>query len=168
MRDRLLRWWPALPAAAILYLGGTSFVEKYPRASERRAERQGGSAEPDSLMAFIGSGTALVAESPAGDSAEGTTAATAAAGAVGNPFRPIHQPRPAGRPGSHVKTEPPPRRFILKGTVGSNVATIANNSGQKQIVKVGDRIDSAEVVSIEANKVILKDRAGRFELLNEK
>jgi hypothetical protein len=160
--DRLLRLWPALPAAAIMYLGGASFVEKYPRAAEHRAERRGGSAEPDSLMAFIRSGTEAAS---GGDSAAG---APAAARAGGNPFRPIHQPRPAGQSGAYVKAEPPPRAFILKGTVGSNVATIANNSGHKQIVKVGDRIDSAEVVSIGANKVILKDRAGRFELLNEK
>ena len=162
MKELLLRWWPALPALAILYVGGTSFAEKYPRASERRAERRGGTAEPDSLLAFVRSGSV---ETIAKDS---TVRASVNAETGGNPFRPIHQPRPAGHPGSYVKADPPPRRFVLKGTVGSNVATIANNSGQKQIVKVGDRIDSAEVVSIEANKVVLKDRAGRFELLNEK
>jgi hypothetical protein len=162
VKDRLLLWWPALPALAILYVGGASFVEKYPRAAERSAERHRRSAEPDSLLAFIRSGSG---EATAGDSGAGPSAKTAAGG---NPFRPFHQPRPAGQSGSYAKAEPPPRGFVLKGTVGSNVATIANNSGQKQIVKVGDRIDSAEVVSIEANKVVLKDRAGRFELLNEK
>ena len=142
MKDRLLRWWPALPALAILYVGGSSFVEKYPRAADRRAERHRGSAEPDSLLAFIRSGSM---DTLVGDSG---TSASAKASAGGNPFRPIHQPRLAGHSGSYVRAEPPPRSFVLKGTVGSNVATIANNSGQKQIVKVGDRIDSAEVVSI--------------------
>lgn len=154
--------WPALPAAAIMYLGGASFVEKYPRAAERRAERHNGSAEPDSLMSFIKSGTAVAL---GGDSVSGPSAAK---GAGGNPFRPMHAPRPARQSGSYVKAEPPPRRFVLKGTVGRKVATITDNSGQKLIVKVGDRIDSAEVVSIETNKVVLKDRAGRFELLNER
>lgn len=157
MKERLLQWWPALPALVILYLGGTSFVEKYPRALEKRMERKGGSAQPDSLLALVKLA-----------SNEGAARDSGAIDPGDNPFRPIHQPRPAGTSGSFAKAEPPPRRFILKGTVGSNVATIANNSGLKQIVKVGDRIDSAEVVSIEANKVVLKDRGGRFELLNEK
>jgi hypothetical protein len=52
--------------------------------------------------------------------------------------------------------------------VGRDVATIANHAGQKMIVKAGDRIDSAEVVSIEPNRVVLKDRAGKFELQTEK
>jgi hypothetical protein len=63
---------------------------------------------------------------------------------------------------------PPPRRFQLKGTVGTNVATITDGAGRKRIVKVGDAVDSAEVISIEPNKVILKDRAGKFELLPER
>jgi hypothetical protein len=48
------------------------------------------------------------------------------------------------------------------------VATIANAAGQRVIVKAGDQIDSAEVISIEPNRVIMKDRAGRFELQTEK
>lgn len=162
MKDMFRRLWPALPAMAILYVGGTSFVEKYPRAAERRAERRGGSAEPDSLLAFIRSGPPA---STVGDSRAG---APQKAESGSNPFRPLHPRRPTAQSGSYAKADPPDRRFVLKGTVGNNVATIANHSGQKLIVKVGDRVDSAEVVSIEANKVVLKDRAGRFELLNEK
>ena len=155
MKENLLRWWPILPALLILYLGGASFVEKYPRTSLRRADRSTGAGARDSLLAFIRAGDTEGKPDSAADPSD-------------NPFRAIHQPRPAGQSPAAPKAEPPPRRYVLKGTVGSNVATITNNSGQKQIVKVGDSIDSAEVVSIEANKVVLKDRGGRFELLNEK
>ena len=155
MSGRFLQWWPALPAMLILYLGGAAFVEKYPRASGHHAERATRSAGPDSLLAFVHRNAEAKPDTLKPDPGD-------------NPFRPIHPPRPVGQGPSTPKADPPPRRYVLKGTVGSNVATITNNSGQKQIVKVGDRIDSAEVVSIEVNKVILKDRGGSFELLNEK
>ncbi len=155
MKAQLLRWWPALPALLILYLGGSSFLEKYPRGSQRRADHASLAGAPDSLLAFIRSGPKSAGADTAVDPTD-------------NPFRAIRQPRPAGPSPTAPKVDPPPRRYVLKGTVGSNVATITNNSGQKIIVKVGDPIDSAEVVSIEANKVVLKDRGGRFELLNEK
>jgi hypothetical protein len=147
-------WWPALPAALILYWGASDFAARYPQPRERRAERLSGSG-PDSLLAFA---RALAAD----------TAAPAAEPA--NPFRPIHpgKSQAGASAAALVRMEPPPRRYVLKGTVGRDVATIANNAGQKMIVKAGDRIDSAEVVSIEPNRVILKDRAGKFELQTEK
>ena len=157
-----MRLWPVLPAMAILYVGGTSFVEKYPRAAERRvgaARRHRSTGFPAGLHPIGIDGCDL-------RGFRGKRGCKPVPG--GNPFRPLHPPRPAAQSGSYVKADPPARGFVLKGTVGNNVATIANNSGQKQIVKVGDRIDSAEVVSIEANKVVLKDRGGRFELLNDK
>ncbi|HKP97693.1 MAG TPA: hypothetical protein VJ385_18270 [Fibrobacteria bacterium] len=153
MKERLWDWWPALPACLILYLGGASFLEKYPQATERRADRFAGAGGPDSLLAFVRKGT--------------DPAASRDSAAADNPFRPIRAPLSESR-GQAVKAEPPPRRYVLKGTVGTNVATIANNSGLKQIVKVGDSIDSAEVVSIETNKVVLRDRGGKFELIFQK
>lgn len=154
MSDGVRRWWPALPAALILYLGGSDFIARYPHAQVRAAERLSGGG-PDSLLA--------IARAFAAD-----TVRTSAA-AADNPFRPIHPPKAEGRPASAVvHIEPPPRRYVLKGTVGRDVATIANNAGQKMIVKAGDRIDSAEVISIEPNHVILKDRAGKFDLQTEK
>ncbi len=154
MNERIQRWWPALPAALILYFGGANFLAKYPVAQERRSDRNFSAAGPDSLLAF-----ARRAAQP-----ESVHAA-----ASDNPFRPIHAPHSEGPvPGSAVKLEPPPRHYVLKGTVGSNVATIANNAGQKMIVKAGDRIDSAEVISIGPNLVTLKDRAGKFDLQIEK
>lgn len=151
MSGRLRRLWPALPAALILYWGISDFAERYPHASERRAERFGAAA-PDSLLAF--------ARQAASD--------TAAPAASENPFRPIHARKAEASSPAAVHLEPPPRKYVLKGTVGSDVATIANNAGLKMIVKAGDRIDSAEVVSIEPNRVTLRDRAGKFELQTEK
>ena len=156
MRDKLLQWWPVAPALVILYLGGAGFLEKYPRAAARRADRAIGSGTPDSLLAYVKSGV------------RGADTASAVPDPADNPFRPIHQPRPAGQAANAPRLAPPPRHYVLRGTVGNNVATITNGAGQKQIVKVGDSIDSAEVVSIEANKVVLKDRGGKFELLNQK
>ncbi|MDB5049720.1 MAG: hypothetical protein JWO30_2791 [Fibrobacteres bacterium] len=156
MKDKLWHWWPALPAGLILYLGGASFLEKYPRIAERSADRFVGTGGPDSLLAYVRQGSHPSAI-PAADSSDPSD----------NPFRPIRAPR-AESQAHAVKLDPPPRHYVLKGTVGTNVATITNNAGLKQIVKVGDGIDSAEVVSIETNKVILKDRAGKFELIFQK
>ncbi|MEO6096154.1 MAG: hypothetical protein ABIW76_10815 [Fibrobacteria bacterium] len=156
MKDKLLQWWPIAPTLVILYLGGVAFLEKYPRASTRRSNYAVGTRTPDSLLAYFRSGVAL------------PDTGSAVPDPTENPFRPIHQPHPAGQTANASRLEPPPRRYVLRGTVGNNVATITNGAGQKQILKVGDRIDSAEVVSIEANKVVLKDRGGRFELLNQK
>lgn len=153
MMGKWLHFWPAAPALLILWLGASSFVEKYPRAQERRADRFAGGG-PDSLLAWARLSAAADTVNPSESE---------------NPFRPIHAPRPSGPAvAGGMRLEPPPRRYVLKGTVGTDVATIANHAGQRMIVKVGDAIDSAEVVSIEASKVILKDRAGRFELQLEK
>jgi len=154
MSDGLRRWWPALPAALILYWGGADFVDRYPQTQGRPAERLSRGA-PDSLLA--------IARGFAADTAQATAAP------VENPFRPIHAPKPKGPGGlAAVHLEPPPRKYVLKGTVGRDVATIANAAGQRVIVKAGDQIDSAEVISIEPNRVIMKDRAGKFELQTEK
>lgn len=154
MSGSLRRWWPALPAAIILYLGAADFLARYPRAQERRSERLAGSG-PDTLLAF--------ARAFAADTGRRGNAAAE------SPFRPLHPPRPQGAAAAAgMRIEPPPRRYILKGTVGREVATIANNAGNRQIVRVGDSIDSAEVVSIESNRVVLRDRAGKFELQTEK
>jgi hypothetical protein len=154
MSGSLRRWWPALPAALILYWVGSDFIARYPREQVRSAERLS-SGGPDSLLAF--------ARAFAADTARPSAAAP------GNPFRPIHAPKAEGRTAATaMHTEPPPRKYVLKGTVGRDVATIANSAGQKMIVKAGDRIDSAEVISIEPNHVVLKDRAGKFDLQTEK
>src|SRR4051812_18888174 len=157
------RWWPTLPALLILYVGGSAFLHKYPWESAPRASRALGSRAPDSLVAFIRAGLRP-------DSVASRTSDSNQTVSRENPFRAIHQPKPASELAAEIanKPGPPPRKYVLKGTVGNNVATIANNAGQKLIVKIGDAVDSAVVVSIETNKVTLKDRAGKFDLLMEK
>ncbi len=155
MKENFRHWWPAVPACLILYLGGSAVLEKYPRPSERRWDRSAGVGAPDSLLAYVRQTMRPAAPPDTINASE-------------NPFRPIHAIHPQGQAGPAVKIDPPPRRYVLKGTVGTSVATIANNAGLKQIVKVGDAVDSAEVVSIETNKVVLRDRAGKFELLFQK
>lgn len=148
--------WPALPALLILWLGGASFLEKYPRPAQGQRSHVDAVGRPDTLMAMV---RAEIAEADlAADSASATEEAS--------PFRPIRPPRPVARSGGML-VPPPPRNYHLKGTVGNRVATLVNLAGARMIVKVGEKVDSAEVVSIEPNKVILKDRAGRFELLPE-
>lgn len=158
--ELLRRWWPVLPALVIAWFGGSAFMEKYPRRAEGARVRTASGHGQDSLLARfrreLDAGRLAAADS-----------ATRAAG-IENPFRPIRPARPEGRRPGVMAAPPPPRGFQLKGTVGRNVATISDAGGRKQIVKVGDSIDSAVVVSIEANKVVLKDRAGRFELLLER
>lgn len=160
MRSILRKWWPAVPALIIVYLGGESFLAEYPRAAVPRSARVAGALKPDSLLLRIRGGQG----SEPGHAVSEPTGPTAS---PGNPFRPIREPAAASVSGA-VRVEPPLRQFVLRGTVGDQVATITNNSGQKQIVKVGERIDSAEIVSIEPNKVVLRDRAGKFDLILQK
>lgn len=152
MMDRLRGLWPALPALAIAWFAGASFMEKYPRRPEAARSHAAALRGPDSLLLRF---RRELAEDSAADSARDP----------GNFFRPIRAPRPVAenRPGGMV-VPPPPRNFQLNGTVGREVATITNNSGGKRIVRIGDTVDSAQVISIEPNKVVLRDRAGRFEL----
>ncbi len=152
MTDRLRALWPALPALAIAWFAGAAFVEKYPRRPEGARSHAFAARGPDSLLVRF---RRELAEDSAADSIR----------AAANFFRPIRAPRPPAESRAGTMTvPPPPRNYQLNGTVGRDVATITNNSGRKLILKVGDVVDSAEVISIEPNKVVLRDRAGRFEL----
>jgi hypothetical protein len=151
---RLLDWWPALPAALILYLGLGSFIEKYPDFSDRRHSRADFAGGPDTLLALARA---------AGTASEAATHS----GTRDNPFR-TGAAIPGKGHGRRPPAPPPPRHYLLRGTVGSGVATIINAAGQKLILKVGDAVDSAVVISIAPNSVVLKDRGGTFELMTEK
>lgn len=146
-------------AAALLYLGVKSFVTHFPKnlASQTSEANPAIKTETDTLFQFITTAMAF-------DSAQVTTDSVTEE----NPFRSARPIRITSSPSSRPKPNPPLRKFILRGTVGSDVATITDQTGHKRIVKIGDAIDSAEVVSIEPNKVVLKDRAGKFELIQEK
>jgi hypothetical protein len=154
MKENLRRWWPALPACLILYFAGTSFVEKYPKAAEKKADRFARASGPDPILEIARNGQGHAGAKDSGAVSE-------------NPFRPVHAPHYDAQP-QMPKAPPPQRRYVLKGTVGTDVATVTNNAGLKRIVKVGDLIDSAEVLSIETNRVTLKDRGGKFDLFLQK
>ena len=78
-----------------------------------------------------------------------------------NPFRVASSKKVRRR---RAKRIPPPRNFSLRGTVGTTVATIKNGKGKTIIVSVGDQIDSAKVIQIHPNKVVLRDRSGKFTI----
>jgi len=58
----------------------------------------------------------------------------------------------------------PARNYKLRGINNSKTAILINSAGRSVFVQVGDQIDSAEVVGITSDKVILKDRGGKFEI----
>lgn len=87
---------------------------------------------------------------------------------IKNPFRlPSSVEKKIRKKAFTPKRKPPSRNYQLQGTVGNEVATIIDLSGQGNIVKPGDTVDSAKVISIKPGKVILRDRAGRFEIKME-
>jgi hypothetical protein len=160
---KILHWWPIIPALLILFLGGKRFIHNYPRDLHTFQDSHSDIPASDSLLVFIR------AEMKKDSSATASPPiALDSITANKNPFRSPHSSAMAGkRLASGPKAIPPGRKYILKGTVGDQVATIEDPSGQKHIVKVGDRVDSAIVYSIESNKVVLKDRAGKFDLIHE-
>ena len=152
--------WPWLLTMGILYFGGSSLLKKYPRASPKAVSPKSGVLVSDSALVFI------QAEHRRDSLARISDSTSLDGGSfLKNPFRPLHGSVPlSAQPSGGAVTDPPWRQYVLKGTVGNEVATIADRHGKKLIVKVGDRVDSATVLSIEPNKVMLKDRAGKFEL----
>ncbi len=180
MSRGIFHWWPLAPAMLVLYLGGASFIENFPRASHRSQDQGSRTSGPDSLLAFIRLGiksdsaaafdsTTHPEAKPVPDSSGKVKVVRVQNPNRENPFRPARGPNyAADHAATGPRVEPPLRKYVLKGTVGNEVATISDHTGRKLIVKVGEGVDSAVVLSIESNKVILKDRAGKFELIQEK
>lgn len=54
--------------------------------------------------------------------------------------------------------------YKLKGISGKSTALLTNLSGQTQMVQIGDRIDSATLIEISNESILLKDRAGVFSV----
>ncbi len=156
MTERLKKSWTLLPAAAILYFGIQHFLEKLPPASARSAVRGPVSENSDTLLLRFAREFRN----------HGDTAGQFAP--MDNPFHGVRLPPAPGTSAAKPKPEPPQRKLVLKGTVGSEVATITGRTGISRIVRIGDDIDSATVISISANRVTLKDRAGKFELTADK
>ena len=157
MNPRFLILITIFIAGLILYLGGKKFIANYPVDQNPTQPSKLSNLDSESLFTKI---NAIILS----DSAKNQNRKVFSE----NPFRPVHPPKPAGSFTPKPKADPPQRKFVLRGTVGTEVATISDHSGHKKIVKIGDPIDSAEVISIAPNKVVLKDRAGTFELIQEK
>ena len=81
----------------------------------------------------------------------------------GDPFRSVKS-TPYRRVKGGRKTIAPVRKYKLMGITNDKTAILVNNAGYNVIVEVGDAIDSAIVVSITSNKVILRDQGGTFEI----
>lgn len=87
--------------------------------------------------------------------------------APNDPFGlPPEVPNPPSRaPGPVVSDAPPPPRvWHATGRVGERAAVLTSMDGRILVVSGGSRVDSATVVSIGNDGVILEDRAGRFNL----
>jgi hypothetical protein len=152
--NHLKKWWPIVGVAWLIYLFANILISKYPHSENGiRTYVTNGSGVDSILNEVKKNSQAKILDS------------------VGNQRNPFVDYHGFGNT-SHVvhapPAPPPPRHYVLKGTIGEKVATITNNAGRKNIVKVGDKIDSAFVLSIAPNRVELKDRAGTFELLLEK
>jgi hypothetical protein len=59
---------------------------------------------------------------------------------------------------------PPPRPWSATGRVGQRAAVLTATDGRILVVSDGSRVDSAVVVSIGTDGVVLEDRGGRFVL----
>ncbi len=76
--------------------------------------------------------------------------------------------KPVSKEALYRPPAPPPRRlYVLRGTVGDRVATLLDSVGAKHIVRKGEKIGSATLITIEGDRVRLRDAAGSFELLLE-
>ena len=80
----------------------------------------------------------------------------------GLPPQPEASPRRASAPSSDL--HPPPRPWRATGRVGERAAVLTSTDGRILVVKSGSTVDSATVVSIGKEGVILEDRGGRFIL----
>jgi len=58
----------------------------------------------------------------------------------------------------------PPRPWMATGRVGQRAAVLTATDGRILVVSDGSRVDSAAVVSIGSDGVVLEDRGGRFVL----
>lgn len=84
-----------------------------------------------------------------------------------NPFTPY---RPAAPPGPSLPRAaapalpPPARPWRVTGLVGTRAAVLAGGDGTSRVVSPGERVDSARVVSIDRDGVVLEDRGGKFRI----
>lgn len=73
-------------------------------------------------------------------------------------------PSPRSNGPSTFGAPPPPRIWRATGRVGERAAVLTALDGRILVVSDGSSVDSATVVSIGNDGVVLEDRAGRFNL----
>ncbi len=175
---RYYRFIPMLVAAWLFWMGITDLLTLWPEDTKRIQGQRSSQRSP--LLDLLGSESQRLEfkQGIAADSGlqvhgmipgSGASVAKAARGA-GGPFRLVggaEQAKNTRSAGWRPPPPPPSRRFVLKGTVGTEVATVGLASGRSVIVRVGDRVDSAEVLQINPGRIVLRDRAGRFELVRD-
>jgi len=75
---------------------------------------------------------------------------------------PAHDPVPRSSVRTDLGVPPPPRPWKATGRVGERAAVLSHPDGRVLVVVSGTPVDSASVVSIGTDGVVLEDRAGRF------
>ncbi len=81
-----------------------------------------------------------------------------------DPFR-LSSAALANRPSNQTPMlPPPPRLWSSTGRVGQRAAVLTASDGRILVVSDGSQVDSAVVVSIGSDGVVLEDRGGRFVL----
>lgn len=81
-----------------------------------------------------------------------------------SPFGQPNPPRPSVKPNGLVRPTWVRPSIILKGTVGTQAATLVNARGEKSILREGDYFDSILVLKIQPGHVTLRDSHGTFEI----
>ncbi|MFC1584986.1 hypothetical protein ACFL5V_05520 [Fibrobacterota bacterium] len=152
IRYLLERWYiPASLMLACLFI--VSFIQKYPSRSSAEFMTKEAAHEETALL------NSLEKLRNRRTAAERDTALYDS----GNPFR-VYRAVKRRKTVAKSKTPAPGRGFKLKGINNEKTAILINNSGLSMVVETGDKIDSAEVISIGPDKVTLKDRGGTFEI----
>lgn len=84
-----------------------------------------------------------------------------------NPFAP-HRSTASQAPSAPRLAPPaaalPARPWRVTGLVGTRAAVLAGGDGSSRVVSPGERVDSARVVSIDRDGVVLEDRGGKFRI----
>ncbi len=147
------RRWSLLAAIALLALGIKSFVQRYPGGRSLGSDGKNGPMVRDTVWPAVLRFSATASDSAldASDTAP-----------VPDPFRQRFSPSPAVTPKASVP--PPARKWKLKGTAGDAVATVLDSIGTKHLLRAGDSLGGARVLEVHANRVLMRDAAGSFEL----
>jgi hypothetical protein len=84
-----------------------------------------------------------------------------------SPFRLASPPRPTYKNPSLPTVTWTRPTVILKGTVGTQAATLISPQGEKKILRVGEYMDSILVVRIQPGRVTLRDSHGTFDIISQ-